>query len=1222
VTAQKMYGDKTYAESEGGMRKGIIVKGIEADFSFHNIASASKEIYGTEIHSTWGEIEKVEGVYDWSYIDQVIAQYKAQGKTIGLNLVTANFSINDSPDYLYSKYNIRRIAAGYWENFEKADKGYVLHTPKTSTNPLSGSYSLRLASATKAKMIETGANHVLNRSTGITNPSFKPNNIVYPYASPGFCLQFDFRANSATTFYAKANSVSLGELNSFYQEWSANAGESGSKTFQFSPSANDYRVEIGIVSGDLSIDNVNICDMKTAYYVGTLCFPNYFDIKFNERYEIFIQALANKYKDEPGLSSVCIGGYGRWEEMTLCDDQEPNRFEDQWTTYGFTNQKYIEHVKWCIDTFKKYFQNKKLYTGAVGWSTDSFRDQTLIDWAVQGYAAKNGVGIKYNGWQTKCSEWGSEGVSIFYQMNRYKQDPGVLTFFEEGAQLNNSSQFLTQIMGHPVSLLNRAAIDGIDYQWMYQLDAEDSYTTRYFHYSNEMAGSALFTKLYNKFEGNVYTSPKSGKTSVLKNINNGLFQKDYDEGTKYTYTTWNGEKVIQTNTGNSRIELSIDDRQKYNGMYGAELVMDYLDSGTDEFKVFAYYDNGTSLELIKVKKTNSKQWKILNVKDNGWTSKVKSRGGDKLVEIAIDDMSDGIETLHLAEINYVPAREWQEIVIQGNQQVSGLSSSISGNFTFEITNDQNKPVSSMSVNVSPASQSYVNIIAEVYAKINGYYILANKKDFYMPQTEDWFDIPLAGKPFATAYRVILTMDIGSANINLGADNKPAYRLYSFVNEVGETVDAGTSGNYIIESLKPFWSLSLTDNSQVNLVLKKQQIDGSFRDASTVYGSGNQVYFEPQNAGRYMLVNSSGNSIPATPNYLKRISKPKFPIRNVRGSLFQEFKGDNAFKVISGLKNGTNDGNGFHASVSELNPVLETSKPFKYETIKNQDRLHFVMKNETGAMFAKIYWKTTKADYSEENAMLMPVVPNDNEYREYSYAFARETGYRDSIIGFRFVPVYGFTNVGKIHIYKIEIRKGNTFSSTYADSLQLETTDFNVFTQLGIKSFKLNEGSDFTEQSVVSISNEIVGGNPTEYIISENEDFADAIWMPYSSAFDFTLSPDAGIKRIYFKVRDGINETPAVSALIVFKLPNVKLDASTRMHVNFYPNPSQLNVRFDCTDNLSEPFNVTILSVTGIIYEQRKEFGNFNLNISKYPKGALLVRIENNKGIIQSVIIKE
>jgi len=1216
-------GDRLNFESEPGMKKGTIFFAPETDLSFHTNAIASNSIFGSEIYSTWGTIEKSEGVYDWAYIDNLIARHKAAGKKVALRLATANFSINDSPDYLYSKYNIRRVVAGYWENFEKGDKGYILYGTKT-TNALSGSYSLQMASATKKPILETGTTHFLDIWNGIANPSFNPTLPVYKYSSPSFCTQFDFKANTATTFYAKAYSKSLGETTGvFYKEWTAVAGETGSRTLEFAPAnfKSDYKVEIGIVSGDITIDNVNVCDMKTSYYVGTLCFPNYFDPKFKERYEIFVQALANRYKDEPTLNSICISGYGRWEEITISDDVEANRFEDQWTTFGFTNEKYIDHIKWCVDTYKKYFPTKKLFMGAVGWSTDTFRDQILIDWKIGNYAAINGVSFKYNGWQAMCGDWGSEATSFFYLANRYKFDKNVWTIFEEGGQVNNS---LSEVMGHPISLFNRGILDGMDYYWIYSVDLSQTYFNRYQHYANEMAGSGLFTKLYNYFGGVTYYSPHMQTNYLHKNIWLGLFQNDNVYGTKWTYTTVNGERAVQTNASNHRISISLDDRQRYNEMYGARLTIDYLDQGTDNFKVLINLPAGTT-ELANVQKTNTGRWKTVSLEDIGWGRKSQDSGKDILNEIEIDDNNDGVETFRSMEIDYVPAKEWQENIISANPLVSGNKAQIVNNYTVMIPVPTNNNASSVSLNVNNEMTTQINIVASVSAQVNGSYVSLGTKEYYMPEKEDWFYIPLAKIPNATNYRIILTTTRGAASINLGADNKPAYRLYSFAAEAGIALQQNDphATRYQIEALKSFSQLQVAEQANNTLTLKKKLVDGTYALVSTIKVNAlGTAFFEPQTPGRYQLFTASNQPVyNAVPHYLKRLSVPKIPTRNFKGTLVKEFKADSAFTVLTGFKNATNDALGFHAELSTENPELTTLRPFTLP--KDIAHIfHFILKNETNSSLSKVYWKTDKKAYCEENSMLIPIVPNDTEYREYSYPIGIETGWIDNITGLKFVPVYGHSEVGKIGLFLMELRKGETNPSGFDEPLILSQTSFSVNPLMEIESFKLQGGSSFTDKQTIEASCVMSGRVPTDYLMSENSDFSGANWTAFNPAMSFTLSPLPGMKIVYFKVKDALGETPVVSASIMFKTATEKLDASTRTHISAFPNPVRSLVKFDCTDDNNERFNVSIMSLTGLVYEQRQEFGNFELNLSKYPKGALIVKIENNKWVSKTMIIKE
>jgi len=1216
--AQTHPDDRINLECQTDIKKGAILKISEMDQSFNSTALASNTISGASIFTSWGTIEKTEGVYDWSYVDKLIADFKAAGKKVSVHITPASFSINDTPDYLFSKYNIRRIVAGYWENFEStADKGYVLYGTKSSASPINGTKSLQMSTITPKVMLETGPTHIFNRSKGITNPTYNPVNPLYPSRpSPSFCLQFSYRANTNSTFTAKAYSISNPSNTPVETTWTAASGEFGTKTFTFAPLSDDYKVEIKLVTGNLTLDNVNICDMVTMYWVGTLCFPNYFDPVFKEKYELFVKAYAERYNNEPSIDVIAVGGYGRWDEMTLSGD-EPNVFEDQWTTFGFTNDNYVNHIKWCIDLYKKHFTNKNLFTGAVGWNTEGWRDQNYIDWKVASYAAQNGVGIKYNGWQAMCSEWESTNTAFQYLSSRYKYAKNVSVTYEEAGQINNTG--MSEIMGHPLSLFNKAMLDNMDYYWMYPEDLSQLYVNRYQHYANEMAGSALITKLYNQFSRNDYYAPKAMKTVNLKNIWLGLFQKDLNFGTNFTYVTINGQKAVQTNATTDRISISIDDRLKYSGMYGSVLTFDYLDSGTDKFKVYGKLATGFT-ELATVTKTNTSTWKTFSLKDTGWTNKSVNGGVDDLIEIEIVDMNDGVETLKSMELNYVPAIDWQERVVVANYGVANKQTSLINTYTYDFTPLNGSPYSSISVNVSGSATGYNNIEATVTALINGQNVVLAKKEYYMPGDNDWFYIPLANGMNASSYQLTMKTKTGTAFVNLSADNKPVLRLYSFITEPGDA-DVDTAMNEI-EALKPFCILTVPNKGNGVLKLKKRMPDGSYLDLCdvAVYSTG-KALLEPQASGTYRLVDATNQIVKAVPTYLKRLPVAKLPFRNLIGNLVVDFKSDSALLVVSGLKKIANDAYGFHARLNEENPVLMTTKPFNL-SYSSQNRLHFVMKNETGSSLAKIYWKTDKSDFSEANSALLPIVPNDDQYREYCYPVGIESTWRDRIVALKFMPVFGHTDVGKIHISAFDIRKGSTIVTNFDEPLLTSTTDFTINGLLEVVNFKLEDGSGFAENNRIGIANQVSGRVPTQSMMSEKSDFSDASWQPYQPNSLFTLSSTVGQKNVYFKVKDNFGESNVVSASIFLKMVSLNKAIYAQNTVNVFPNPVKSVLKFQYTDNESERSNVSILSLTGLVYEQRQEVGNFELNLRNYPKGAMLIKIKNEKGVIQKIIIKD
>ena len=1046
--------DRVNLNSTPGMEKGTIFFMPETDVSFQSTALNTQTIKGMQFFTSWGTIEKTEGVYDWSKIDASIKAYRASGKKLALCIPTANFSINDSPEYLYNNYGLRRIVAGYWESFESAtDKGYVFYGTKTTSNPITGTKSLQLITTTTKTVFETGANHVFDTSKGITNPTYNPNVIQNPNRpSAGFCLQFDYRANEATSFTARAFSKTNPTLQHYETTWTAASGEKGMKTFNFYPKSNDYKVEVRINNaGNLTVDNINICDMVTGYHIGTLCFPNYFNPIFLQKYEVFVKALADRYKNEDVINSINVGGYGRWEEITISAD-EPNMFEDQWTAFGFTNDKYIDHIKSCIDLYRKYFPNKRLYTGAVGWNMESWRDQNYIEWKIQPYAASKGVGIKKNGWQS--TEWASAITGFSYNSHRYKYNPQMWVMYEEAGQINNTQ---SEYMGHPISLLNRSILDGADYNWLYSADLSQSYISKYFHYANESAGATLSTNMYTLFCRNDYFSPKANQTYVHRNIFKGIYQRDDFPGTKFNYVNVNGQKAVQTSSSQPKIQLSIDDRIRYHEMYGAVFALDYLDSGSDQLKISANSKFG-QVQVALVRKRNSNTWKTISFIDNGWLSKSINSGVDDLAEIEIDDMGDGVETLKSFDINYVPANDFQEKLVAQNEPVTTNKRLINADYTFTLTPVFGEMISSIALNISPfTSTGYFNIEATITATVNGETKPVTVKEYFMPLENDWFNLPVANVPYATSYQITLKPKIGQFYLHLGADNMPAVRSYLYFTDESMPDEIDTSTDEI-EALRPFTALNITNSVSGALTLHRKLPEGAFQLVGQLNATTGTVFHCPQPAGYYKLTDANQKIIKATPIYLKKLPVSNKAMRYSYGTKVKEFLADDALQVVSGMKQCTNDTQGFHARIISENPTFKSTQPINLSS-RATDNVHFIMKNETASSLAKMYWRTSVSDFSEANSVLMPVVPNDDCYREYTYPIGLESTWRDDIMDVKFIPVTGHINAGKIHLHAFDIRRGTTNASKFADTLALSTTNFSVSFDNDISGIDRNTGNN-------------------------------------------------------------------------------------------------------------------------------------------------------------------
>jgi hypothetical protein len=1030
--------------TDSGLKKGVIFFAPMNDAGRHDLIVGLNNVTGTEVYTTWGEIEKEEGVYDWSSIDAIRDQYKEKGKKIAIRIATASFSINDTPSYVFTKYNVRRIAEGVngsWMSFENGLKDYRLGSAGFVVTD--GPYVLSGGTALRA----TGSGIAL--TTG-------PSQIFDD--KDGYSLQFDYRLVTDSAFYVR---ITDGKGRSIDTDFSGTAGEKGAKTVEFTPEndALPYTVSLGIRSGDLSLDNINVCERKTAWFTGTLCFPDYLDPTFETLYEKFIAAFAAKYGEDPDVAGVCIGGYGRWEEITLCDDARPFRFEDQWESRGFTNAKYIDHIRWCIDTYQRLFSEKGLFMCAIGYpGADAFRDQNLIDWKITGYLADHGVGIKYNGWQHMSDEWGSPNQAIFYQMNRYKNDPDVTAIFEEGGQIDN---LLSEVMGHPLSLLNKAILNGIDYYWIYSNDILDPFVGRYLHYAEEAAGATLVTKLYDVLGKTDYYSLSTSRRFGLYNQHMGIFQTDtkvtlvgseFKVNPQTEFTTVGGVPCVRTTSDMPSIAFSIDDRQKYNGMYGAVLSVDYLDEGTDSFDVYGYTPKGEIL-LGTVAKTDSGEWRTVSFRDFGlFNSARNGMTKDMAREISIDDRGDGIETLRSIEVNYVPARDFMEAIVSSSEPAGTDGTSLEDAVSFEIATE-GTVLSGIAVPVSPdVDYAYVNVKAKVQAVVGGETVDVAAKDWFMPEPGDWLYVPVANGPRADRYVVTLSCDAGSARVLTAADGKPAYRTYRFAQGLAQDpVKAVEAGQLSFEALSPFATLKIVgkDLDGAVAILSKRMPGGVW--ATGVYSGtptrtedgGFVLAVEPQTSGVYQLrlVEGKGELGSVAPVGLVRAQITNPATRFLRGlpdPAFAEALAipDASWKVLSGLKKQTADEQGvLSALLSAENPVIETGSAFRMKA-DSMHAFHAVLKNGTSASFLKLWWKTEGGDYDEANTALVPVLPNDDQFREYSWPVGSEDSWEGTLTGLRVMPVYGHTDVGAVSVATLDLRVGIARKSAFAEPLDI------------------------------------------------------------------------------------------------------------------------------------------------------------------------------------------
>jgi len=82
----------------------------------------------------------------------------------------------------------------------------------------------------------------------------------------------------------------------------------------------------------------------------------------------------------------------------------------------------------------------------------------------------------------------------------------------------------------------------------------------------------------------------------------------------------------------------------------------------------------------------------------------------------------------------------------------------------------------------------------------------------------------------------------------------------------------------------------------------------------------------------------------------------------------------------------------------------------------------------------------------------------------------------------------------------------------------------------VASFKIDNGAKTTSSPTVTLDNTAYA-LPSHYMASESSSFAGATWKPYSAAPVFTLNSGNGRKTVYFKVKNAVGASKAVSATI-------------------------------------------------------------------------------------------
>lgn len=984
---------ETLVVPEGYYDNGIVT--FSGESSEWEIAAGIHDpsVKGVEVLVEWRQVEPVEGTYDWSLIDDAIRMWGSVGKYVTIRLVSANQNTHITPGWLFDTYKVRRIAAGLTTDFERRESWYELGSAGERTKE-EGFVLDRLTS-----LRPSGQGLLLSTDVGRLS------------AGRRYGFQFDYSVIEDGRITLQVSSKKAGTSGSKSYTLDGKRGDSGleSWTVELEP-YDDYVFSLISESGSIVIDNLSIHEI-TSSYRGNVGFPNYFDPIFKEKWENLITRMAERYDSNPHVDTIVVTGYGRWGEINLEGDDVGERV-DQWLWVKWSEKSYLDHVQWAAELFKRLFPNKTLRMVAGGFSISSMTDQEMLYWRVMNMCNSLGIQMKINGLQEGFGIW--KETMFSYGAHRFKNDPTSGIVLETAGQIYRNITGVDGIpTGHPISLLNRGLIDGVDILYLYGPDILSRNINKHFHYMAEQMGAELFTQLYN-LHGLYNTANETWGPAPIgyTDIWNGIYHTKWTQTTsphryEVTYDIIDGHHVIQT-TDSSRsgvIEYDIDGRLRYSGMYGAMFHLTYYDEGTDTLTIEADDYNLGRVVLKEIRKQDTKSWVTSSIPITSLLDSRRNRGEDDHVIIVVDDQGDGTESIHRVELDFIPAAEWQTESrkdIAHTDQYELVTYGQSSELLIPLDPGTATSLAFIDIPVwaSENLSEYRLALASVYGTINGDEQLITEKEYFWARDKDRIPLPIAtGRPYE-ALRVVLHTVRGKMGWYLDSEGKKDYGLRAYSTESSPWGTAGSSEQF--ELLLPTSSLRYQEGmDQEDLSLERKGQDGSWQQVATgLSAAEGMIDLEPQTPGIYRLLGAEIAEL--VPQHLQRLIPARPALRNRGTRSLIELSIDSTsmtdlVRIDGGLK------------ITGQEPSVHSD--ISLEAYRN-DHLEFTLANRTGVSLARFFWKRAADDsFSYERSILIPIVPNDGTLRDYRYNIGEHPLWEGAIVEVRLEPVSGTVERG-------------------------------------------------------------------------------------------------------------------------------------------------------------------------------------------------------------------
>lgn len=1013
-------------------------------------------VIGGELIIWWDDIEHVEGVYDWSVVDAHFDYWGRVGKQLDIRLSTLHNRPNNTPQWLFDKYRVRRVGRGSWCAFEDAadlggyetGDGATITTDPAQVISQSGSLRAEAADAGTHRVLVFGreialdagreysvqfeqrapegqacAVRVLDRESGaviathaftgtgavrtesipvhlpedgralvewtlegpgevtLDNiniilirddvewemssagvPAWRPvrgaeavdggflvdggkianDPAVLPVQeSRGYAVRFAVAGESASTVSLRLVDGGTGRVEK-EKSWAVGEGSSTTlaEVFEHVPGPG-YRIELE------STGAVRITELRHLIVTDRVpCFPNYFDETFVTHWFDFVRAFADRYRDHPHLGRVSIGGFGRWEEVML-DEDRYDLLTPQWMAHGYTRERYLAHIARCMDFYEEVLPGvPKRICLAYG-----LHDQPDVDWTyrrVAQEAVKRGIGLKQNGLSERYDTWeGTDNTNGSYLFNRYRYDERINTTYETGGQMYNNGW---DVMGHPIPVINRAMLDGTDTCFFYGIDIWTRSINKYFHTFQEQAGRPLVTKFAARMLDATMRNDHSPIPVRYHHLWMGI--RLLPDGNTEAVSHGGERCVLITGAAAS---FDIDDRQQYQGMFSPSLSVEYWKSTDEPLAIEVLDQQSRTFQLAaEVGAGESGRWAVADVAiPTSWLQSPRNGFEDDHIDIRIVRPAGAEVYLRLAELDFIPAREWRYETVVPMGELVGANMTVP-EIRAVVDIPAGVPVSMVRVPLATVGLDTNHVAVRVEREVGGAMEVLGEKRVYLFADTDMAEVPFAPVQGGGQLHVVMVHLAGATGWYYDRHGRPAVEVLAYA-----TATASDAPVAVVGARGP---------------------------------GGRAGFFEPR---RYVPGTLDGD-----PLFLVRRleSKPAAP-RLVGEEFVSWSRGDAAVWDAGG------------AFISPAGLGLPAHKTLHF---------NFSLKNTTGAWWGRLSWRGEGEQFSDARSTLVPVVANDDRTRQYSYPAGTLATFGGVVDQLRFEPAYGLNVSGEAPVERVSL----------------------------------------------------------------------------------------------------------------------------------------------------------------------------------------------------------